>query len=322
MVMLRLEENTSEFSSVRGGSGTGVRIGKSGRGSAQRLLGFLCHFSQKRILCDVLVHPYARLAHRRVLRSARRSQSHIYTSFCRSPSQLEALASHVVPFVARGASPRTLLINVLACSTGAEAYTVASALMATFPRLDFRVCASDLHEETVAKAKAACCASDEVFLNDEICGEFIARTFDHAGDNLIVKRKIREKVSFTRANLLDRNLVARFDPADIVFAQNVLFHLEPDDAVNAFDNLLRLAKVISALFIDGMELDMKEQLTAKAGLEPLAYRCREIYSYARKHIPARWWRHYHGVEPYSVFRIGRRRRYSTIFLRHGEPQAV
>ncbi len=263
------------------------------------------------------MYPYARLAHSRVLRSSRRSQSHIYTNFYRSPGQLEALTLHVIPFICRGTPPRSLSINIVACSTGAEAYTVASELIAKFPGLDFKVHGSDLHEETIARARAARYTSAEVFLNENIPDEFVVRTFDPAGEDFIIKPVICEKVSFTRADLLDPDLARRFEPADIVFAQNVFFHLEPADAITAFENVLGLLKDRSALFIDGMELDMKERLTARAGLIPLAYKCREIHSSARRHVPARWWKYYFGMEPYLVFRRGRLRRYSTIFLNGG-----
>ena len=297
-----------------------LSAGKPRRGLLRRLSSSGWRFFPRGVLCDVLMYPYARLAHRRVLSSGRRSQSHIYTSFYRSPHQLEALTSHVIPFIGRGVPPRTLSINVVACSTGAEPYTVTSELIAKFPELDFDVCASDLHEDTVARAKAAQYTSAEVFLSEDIPDEFVVRTFDRAGEDHIVKPEIREKVSFNRADLLGPTFATRFEPADVVFAQNVLFHLEPADAVIAFENILGLLKDRSALFVDGMELDMKERLTAKAGLTPLAYKCREIHSYARRHSPARWWKYYYGAEPYLVFRRSRQRRYSTIFLRDAEPQ--
>lgn len=308
-------EESSGFRSPRGGSVSALRAARPRRGLLRRLSGSTRRFCGRRLFCDVLMYPYAQLAHRRVLRSSRRTQSHTYTSFYRSPRQAKALTSHVVPFIGGGTLPRALSINIVACSTGAEAYTVASELMAAFPDLDFSIHASDLHEETVARAKAARYTSVEVFLDDDIPDEFLDRTFDRAGEYLIVKPEIREKVSFTHADLLDPSLATQFEPADIVFAQNVFFHLEPADAVTAFDNALGLLKDRSALFIDGMELDMKELLTVKEGLVPLAYKCREIYSYARAHAPAKWWRYYYGAEPYPMFPRGRQRRYSTIFLR-------
>ena len=297
-----------------------LRAAKPRRGLLRGLSSSAWRFFRKNVLCDVLMYPYARLAHHRVLSSGRRSQSHIYTSFHRSPYQLEALTSRVIPFIGRGMPPRNLSINVVACSTGAEPYTITSELIAKFPELDFNVCASDLHEDTVARAKAAQYTSAEVFLNEDIPDEFVVRTFDRAGEDHIIKPEIRKKVSFTRADLLDPTFATRFEPADIVFAQNVLFHLDPADAVIAFDNILGLLKDRSALFVDGMELDMRERMTAKAGLTPLTYKCREIHSHARRHSPARWWKYYYGAEPYLVFRRGRQRRYSTIFLKDTEPQ--
>ena len=320
MLTLTPNEDISKLISPKGDSVPTLRAAEPKRGLARSSPESAGRFFRKHVLCDVLMYPYARLAHRRVLRSARRSQSHIYTSFYRSPHQLEALTSHVIPFIGRGIPPRTLSINVVACSTGAEPYVVASELMAKFPELDFHVYASDLHEETIAYAKAARYTSAEVFLNGDIPDEFVARTFDRSGEDLIIKPEIREKVSLARADLLDPTLASQFEPADIVFAQNVLFHLEPADAVTAFHNVLGLLKDRSALFIDGMELDMKERMTAEAGLVPLAYKCREIYSYARRHVPARWWRYCYGAEPYLVFRGGRQRRYGTIFLRDPELQ--
>lgn len=315
-----LDKRSPESGSFKGGSVLDLRPARPRRGVLRRLLGYMWRFCRKHVLCDILMYPYAWLAHRRVLKSGCRSHFHTYTCFYRSPCQAEALASHVLPFVGRGVPPRTLSIDMVACSTGAEAYTVASELMATFPELDFHVYASDLHEETVARAKAARYTPAEVFLNADIPDQFLVRTFDRVGEDLVIKPEICEKVSFTCADLLDPNLATQFEPADIVFAQNVLFHLEPADAVTAFGHVLGLLKDRSALFIDGMELDMKERLTAEAGLTPLAYRCREIYSYAREHVPAQWWRYCYGAEPYLGFRRGRQRRYSTIFLRGAELQ--
>ena len=308
------DKRISELSILKGGSVSDLYAAKPRCGVLRRLLDYVWRIFRNGVLCEFLMYPYAQLVHRRVLRSSQRSQSHIYTTLYRSPGQLEALTLHVIPFISRGTPPHSLSINILACSTGAEAYTVASELIAKFPGLDFKVHGSDLHEETIARARAARYTSAEVFLNENIPDEFVVRMFDPTGEDFIVKPAICEKVSFTRADLLDPDLAQRFEPADIVFIQNVFFHLEPADAITAFENVLGLLKNRSALFIDGMELDMKERLTARAGLIPLAYKCREIYSSARRHVPARWWNYYYGTEPYMVFRRGRLRRYSTIFL--------
>ena len=74
--------------------------------------------------------------------------------------------------------PRALSINVVACSTGAEAYVVASELMAKFPKLDFHVYASDLHLGFVSAVH-----SDEDV--DQIIAGYKASLLDMRKDGLL-----------------------------------------------------------------------------------------------------------------------------------------
>ena len=140
------------------------------------------------------------------------------------------------------------------------------------------------------------------------------RTFDVVDGRYKVKPEIRQRVSFEQADLLSPELDKQFPPADIVFMQNVLFHMPPPMARQAFSAVLKLLKPGSVLFIEGMELDMRASLTQAAGLAPLGYKVKEIYNYSRRHIPARWWRYYFGNEPYFEFAKNKLARYSTIFI--------
>ncbi len=132
----------------------------------------------------------------------------------------------------------------------------------------------------------------------------------------MVKPEIRAKASFTQASLLDaEGLAQKFGPSDIVTAQNVLFHLPPELAAQAFQNIARFLKPKSALFIEGMDLDVRVRLTREAGLRPLGRDLRRIYSETRVHTPMDWWKYYWGTEPYLPFRPDKERRYATIFLK-------
>ena len=91
--------------------------------------------------------------------------------------------------------------------------------------------------------------------------------------------------------------------------------MEPAPASQAFRNGVRLLKPKSALFIDGMSLDLREKLTSEEGLVPLDYACREIHEFARTHVGERWWNYYYGMEPYASWHRDRLRRFSTIFLK-------
>lgn len=266
------------------------------------------------LLHGVILRSRAKAKHRALLEHAERIDDHTYTSFYRSPAQLAALTGPVLDHINSSAG-ETVLITVLAASNGAEAYTIASELLARRPDLRFSVSASDLHENTVAKANAATYTMDEITQGLRVPNEFIERTFDKVGDEYSIKPEIRSRVTFVRADLLDPELHRRLEPADIVVAQNVLFHMTPDDARRAFTNIVKLLKPRSVLFLDGTELDMRVGLTERAGLEPLEFRTKEIYEYSRQHIPENWWDYYYGNEPYSRFSSDRARRYGTIFLK-------
>jgi chemotaxis methyl-accepting protein methylase len=219
-------------------------------------------------------------------------------------------------FLLRGRAPgASLTINLFAGSNGAEAYTLASMLRRVRPGLEFHIHASDLHREMVAKATAGRYTRDEVLHNEEITPEFIAATFDADGGEFRVKPEIRACVSFVQADLLDPALDRQYGPADVVVVQNVLFHLDPEQARLAFRNVARFLKERAALLMDGVDLDLKVELTRAAGLAPLDYRYREIYDAGRRHVPWAWWRHYYGAEPRSPLQRDRVRRYGTIFLR-------
>lgn len=290
-----------------------------GKGS---LAGSAYWFLKSKVLCETVLYPYALLKHRRLLATCDRTQSHTYTCFVRTPTQLEALAGPVLEYLRGHIRGRPLEILVLACSNGAEAYTLASFLRHSAPDLDFRITAADLHEEMVARARSGSYTKHEALHSLFIRPHFIARTFDVVGDRYIVKPEIRARVSFARANLLDAHLSEKFRPADIVTAQNVLFHLRPDDAREAFSNIVRLLRPTSVLMIDGMDLPLRVELTQKHDLEPLNYRVKEIYAESRVHTPPDWWRYYYGSEPYSPFRRDRARRYGTIFLRRPPEEAA
>jgi chemotaxis protein methyltransferase CheR len=283
-----------------------------GKGS---LVGNAYWFLKSKVLYGPVTYPYGVLKHERLLATCDRTQSHTYTCFLRTPSQLEAVAGPVLQFLGGRKLGRPLEILNLACSNGAEAYTFSSFLSQRLPDVDFRITAADLHQEMVESARAASYSEDEALQSEFIRPDFIERTFDKVGDRYVVKPEVRQRVTFTQGNLLDPKLHEKLASADIVTAQNVLFHLKPNDARKAFDNIVKLLRPKSVLLLDGMDQPLRVELTEKHGLEPLDFKMKEIYQESRVHTPLDWWRYYWGSEPYSPFRRDRARRYGTVFLK-------
>lgn len=285
--------------------------GRDLRHVVTRLPGYL----RTKVLGSVALLPYGRMRHRRLLRTANRQNDHTYTSFYRSPVQLDALVGPALDHLGPRPDPVPIQINIFACSNGAEAYTVASELCHRRPELRWQIRASDLHAHTIQQARLGSYSSEELAQGPGAPADFVKRTFDAAGGAWLVKPVLRERVSFEQADLLDDTVGARMPQADIVFLQNVLFHMPPPLARKAFASAIETLKPKSVLFLDGMELDMRVELTREAGLRPLGFRTREIYEYSRRHIAANWWDYYYGCEPFWALAADRDRRYGTVFLK-------
>jgi len=265
---------------------------------------------------DILALPLALGRHRKLLQSVSRTQSYTYTCFYRAPAQLQTMSGPVLEYLGFPKPDRRLEILVFAASNGAEVYTLASWLMRACPNLDFHITASDLHAHMVHRCVEANYSAAEALHSQYITKDFVQSTFDRSGDRFLVKPEIKAKTTFTTANLLDRNeLTQKFAPADIVMAQNVLFHLSPADATIAFENCLQFLRARAALLIEGMDPELRIELTRKHELRPLLANLKKIYNETRVHTPPDWWNHYWGSEPYLPFRKEKQHRYGTIFLK-------
>lgn len=239
-----------------------------------------------------------------------------FTLFLRLPTQFEALSGPVLDFLLSNSQISNLIITVLGCSNGAEPYTIASVLKNRHPDLKFSIYAYDIDKEMIKKAKSACYfTKEEAFRNEMLTTSFINDTFDNYNHSLKIKPKIAELIHFEIGNALDPSLKDVVKTSDIVFAQNFLFHLKPKLAQKAFKNICSLLKPKAALFIDGMDLSMRQKLTLKYNLVPLDFKIREIHNEARIGRTSSWPWIYWGLEPFSNTKKRWQRRYSTIFLK-------
>lgn len=252
--------------------------------------------------------------HAWTLRTSER-RNYLFTEFCRLPTQNETLAGPVVDYLRLGPQDE-LRIIVFGCSIGAEPYSIASVLRKLRPALRFRLECYDIEPDVVARAQSARYTPAEISTRN-VTPEFIEHTFDaaEAGDAMLVKPAIAERVRFLLGNVLDRSLVERLGQADVVVAQNFLYHLPRPQAEQAFRNLFALLKPRAALLVDGTDLDLRTRLTAAAGLEPFTVSLERIHEESRLLRGYVWPRVYWGLEPFDAKRSDAARRYATIFLR-------
>lgn len=236
-----------------------------------------------------------------------------FTGFYRLPTQFEALAIPVMDFLFDGKMDKELIIIVIGCSNGSEAYTIASVLH--YKNIKFKIYGFDINEEMVKKADRAVYLHDEVYNNEIITEEFIKNTFDKKENEYTIKKELKKYVTFSIANALDVELKNKIGTADILFAQNFLFHLKPSLSKKALYNLATLLNPRSVFYVDGVDLDIRQSFSKSVGLEPLDYKIEEIHKEAGRARADGWPHSYWGLEPLNRNQKHWKSRYSTILLK-------
>jgi chemotaxis protein methyltransferase CheR len=252
-----------------------------------------------------------------VVRFSKRKNK-VYTQFNRFPTQYQALAEKVVPFLrpdGAGSSRLPLEVIMFGCCSGAEAFSLAWFLRKNAPGLPFRIRGFDIVAEVITQAQTAVFTREEVYSGPFVTDDFVAEVFDPHGDDFKVKPEIAAHVTCSVGSILDAALIDSLGRVEMVFAQNMLFHLPPPQARVAFDYLIRLLAPRSALFVNGMDVDMRIELTERARLEPLDHRVEAIHEDARVNRGSSWASTYWGREPFSAAAKDWLRRYGTIYLK-------
>ncbi len=230
------------------------------------------------------------------------------TALFRNILQLQALEEPLADLPARG---RLRVLNA-ASSTGCEAYTLAGYLAERFPALDWSIQAFDISPDAVAHAQAGVYASTDLphAMSDTV--RIIAeRLFEGQGDTLTVRDDIRARVTFAPGDAVTDDLAAK-GPYDLVLGQNFMIHMNEAMAAQAFANLASAMAPHGALFVHGIDLDLRERLAARHGLAPVAWRIAEIHdedSVRRNAWPFYYW----GLEPLEPDHPRFAMRYSSIY---------
>jgi chemotaxis methyl-accepting protein methylase len=292
-----------------------MRVGAWGSG-AGRLLAIGQVIKRVPLVARFLrTHRWQSFRHGVVLRTSERREGETFTRFLRVPAQHDALAGPVIEFLRPAENGSPLRIAVLGCANGAEAYSIASTLRLRCPRLGFELVAGDIDADAIAKARSATYRREELYRSPLIGEAFVAHTFDKVGEEFVVKSEVAALISFHAIDIRDQTRCASHGAFDIVFVQNVLLNMRRAVAAKAFENCCRMLGARSALFVDGMDLDMRAALTAKYGLRPLEYRIEDIHDDAMVLRGIGWPWHYWGLEPIVRSRGDWKRRYATIFLK-------
>jgi SAM-dependent methyltransferase len=208
-------------------------------------------------------------------------------------------------------------IAVLGASNGAEVYSIAWAIRSAQSDFKFGIEAVDLSAEVLEFARRGVySAGVSELVNEPVfermtAGE-VAEMFDREGDRFRIKSWIKEGIAWHVGDAGDPRIVEALGPQHIVVANRFLCHMRPPDAERCLRNIARLVVPGGALFVSGVDLDVRTKVANDLGWRPLPDLLEDIHegdSSLRLSWPCRYW----GLEPIDRSRTDWRTRYASAF---------
>ena len=176
------------------------------------------------------------------------------TSFFRDHRPFELLRTDMLPrLIESRRAARALRFWSAASSTGQEALSVAMLLREHFPQLgrwDIRIECTDLCSEAVERARAG--RYHRIEMNRGLPARYLARYFDHLGEEWSAKPVIHDLCRFRRANLCASPLPFS-DRFDVIFLRNVMLYFTPETRHRLLSTVHRLLASDGFLFLGSSE---------------------------------------------------------------------
>ena len=148
------------------------------------------------------------------------------TAFFRDPDVFAYLANYVLPKIVeeRTKEDRTIRIWVPGCASGEEAYTLAIMMIEELDKysdqeIDFTIFATDIDERALNLARSGVYPAASV---EKLSKKRVDRFFTKTGNQLTIKKAIRERCVFSLHNLISDT---PFSKMDLISCRNLLIYL-------------------------------------------------------------------------------------------------
>jgi chemotaxis methyl-accepting protein methylase len=260
-----------------------------------------------------------------------RHQSHA-TFFLRNRPELE-LMRRLLDRRPRGAA---VDIAVVACSKGAEVYSIAWKLRSARPDLKLRIRAIDISQEVVDFAAAGVYTMESIdsrkafhqtgnlTWKDQMVGKRLVSIFEQMtsqemnqmfeleSNQARINPWLKEGITWLRGDAADPEFATALGVQDVVVANRFLCHMEPAAAEACLRNIGRLVKPGGYLFVSGVDLEVRTKVARDLGWQPVMEMIREVHqgdSFLIEGWPLNYW----GVEPFCDKRSDWRIRYASVF---------
>src|SRR5262245_31621680 len=260
-----------------------------------------------------LMTAYGRFLHRLVRVHSPRSTGTV-TFFFRNRPQLELISRLAMQGRVDSEPPR---IAVLACSQGAEAYSIACSVRSRWPKAGIQITCSDIDDEVLKFAqRAAYPAGSGRLQNTRI---FARMTYQEAqtlcdvqGNCVKVRPEFLQGITWRVADAGDPRLLDFFGLHDIVVANNFLCHMVPPEAERVLRNVARLVTPSGYLVASGVDLDVRATVARDLGLKPVTDLVEEIHT-GDPSLTREWPWKYWSLEPLDKTRDDLMFHYASVF---------
>lgn len=245
----------------------------------------------------------------RLVRSRSAREQNPRTYFLRNRPELELICK----LASRHPQNGTVRLAVLACSMGAEAYTILAGIKKSRPDLTVRMQALDIAPEPIAIAKEGLW-DPNAFQLERLTPSEIEQFFDREGSKLRVKEWLRKGVEFQLADATQPSVIAKLGPQDLVIANRFLCHMQPATAETALRNIATLVAPHGYLVCSGVDVDVRTKVMRSLGWTPITERIEELHDgdhTLRDGFPWEYW----ALEPLDKTQPDWQLRYATIFQR-------
>lgn len=219
----------------------------------------------------------------------------------------------------------TLRIAVLACSNGAEVYSIVWTIRSARPDLKIVVQAMDISNEILEVAKRGIYSlkieelvGSAIF--ERLTQDEMGTMFDQDDGGLQIKSWIKEGISWKVGDAADPQLADVLGRQDIVLANKFLCHMAPPEAERCLRNIARLVDAGGYLVVSGIDLDIRTNLALELGWDPVPDLLEEIHNgdpSVRRDWPWKYW----GLEPFDREKPNWAVRYASVF-QLGKPESM
>ena len=192
------------------------------------------------------------------------------TDFFREPGHFNFLVETALPELTRGdADGRPLLIWSAGCSSGEEPYTLAMVLSEyglTHPGFRFRILATDISTNVLAKAEMGVYSSDVVGpVPPALKRKYLMTSRDPGSKRVRIVPELRRLIEFRRLNFMDADY-RMAEKADAIFCRNVIIYFDRATQEQVLQKLSRRLVPRGYMFVGHSETlhDMDLPLTPVA----------------------------------------------------------